>query len=286
MKFNLIDFDEISSGCYIRKRHIESFAALGLRNVDDFVDFTGGREINKKEIAEFRNRQVFSAGKKGTNFYLKAYNRPPTSIQMANWFAHGKYASTAAYDYLPALELEKIGVKTPKVAAFGKIFKGLFEKKSFIVTEELIGQQSLEERSPDFFQPPTTPEKQAKRCRFIKELAEITKNFHGSGFFHRDYYLSHIFWGEKEGFTIIDLQRVFKPTIMGWRYRIKDIAQLYYSAPASLYSKTDRMRFYKHYAGIEKLRRRDKWFITQVKLKAAKMAAHDSKSGRDAPYIN
>lgn len=277
-------FIETSQGCFIRREHIESFEKLGLAGIDDFLNFAGGEGIRLELIAKFRNRQVFTAGNPPTRFYLKTYNRPPIGVQLSNWLAHGKRASTAAYDYLPALELAKIGIKTPKIAAFGEVWNGIFEQKSFIATEEIVGAAPLENNPPEFFVPPFSSDKRKKKLEFIDRLATFTRKFHGSGFFHRDYYLCHIFWGKQAGFEMIDLQRIFKPILLKNKYRIKDIAQLYYSAPASIYSKADRLRFYKRYADKDKLSAKDKWFLYRVKSKAAKMALHDEKRGRTAPY--
>jgi heptose I phosphotransferase len=283
---NFENFTETSPGCFILKRHVESFNALGLCGIDDFVGFKGGKGINTKVLPKFRNRVVFQAGTPAANFYLKTYNATPLKVQLKNWIDHFRIASTAAYDYMPAIELERIGVKTPVVAAFGELMHGPFEKKSFVVTEEISGGVDLEKNVPDFFSGCIDSDKRKKQLGFIKELADFSRKFHSNGFCHRDFYLCHIFWGKDAGFRLIDLQRVFKPRLTGARYRLKDISQLYYSAPASIYSKTNRLRFYKQYARIDKLGAKDRFFIRQVKAKAEKIAAHDKKKGRSAPFKN
>lgn len=278
------NFTQTSAGCFIHNKHVEAFAELGLKSINDFMDFEGGEGINLAAIAKFRNRVVFQAGNEKSNFYLKTYNHPPLKVQLSNWFEHKKRASTAAYDYLPAMELAKIGINTPVVAAFGEVM-GVFEKMSFIVTEEITEAVDLEKNVPPFFKLPLTREKFHSRRKFIDELAAFTSKFHNNGFCHRDYYLTHIFWGEG-GFEMIDLQRVFKPHLLAWRYRLKDIAQLYYSAPGSVYTYSERLRFYKRYLGKDKLNAFDRWFIRQVKKKAQRIAAHDEKQGRVPPFKN
>ncbi|MFI4910557.1 MAG: lipopolysaccharide kinase InaA family protein [Sedimentisphaeraceae bacterium JB056] len=281
---NFTNFTETSPGCLILNKHVESFKKLGLCSVDDFVSFNGGEGINTKVLPKFRNRLVFKAGEPEANFYLKTYNKPPLKVQVSNWLDHGNIASTAAYDYMPALELESIGVKTPVVAAFGEVMSGPFEKKSFIVTEEIVGGVDLEKNVPEFFKRPFDSDKHCKQMDFVRELARFSRDFHNNGFRHRDFYLAHIFWGEDGGFQMIDLQRVFKPKLTGWKYRLKDIAQLYYSAPSSIYSRTARLRFYKEYAQVDKLSTKDRWFIKCLKAKVGKMAVHDEKKGKPAPF--
>jgi len=277
-------FIETSPGCFVLNRHIESFKRLGLCSVEDFVDFKGGQKITTKVVASFRNRVCFTAGDPVKNFYLKTYNHPPVGVQLSNWLDHGRRLSTAAYDYQPALELDKIGIRTPVVAAFGQIMGLLFEKKSFIVTEEISDAVSLEKNVPEFFMPPFIAPKRNEQLKFIDDFADFTRRFHESGFRHRDYYLAHIFWGAGSGFQMIDLQRVFKPVLLGWKYKVKDIAQLYYSAPSSVYSKAARLRFYKRYANTDEITAADRRFIKCVTAKAAKMAAHDEKKGKKVPY--
>lgn len=280
---NKADFIEISPGCFVLERLAESFKRIGLCGVDDFINFTGGQGINTKVLPGYRKRICFEAGSPPRKFYLKTYNNPPLKVQISNMLAHGRKLSTAAYDYMPAVELAAIGIKTPEVAAYGELMGAVFEKKSFAVTREIEGQ-SLERSVPKCFQKPFDRGALAEQRRFVDELAMLTGRFHNSGYRHRDYYLAHIFWSPEAGFRIIDLQRVFKPRIFAARYRIKDLAQLYYSSPMSVYSRAARLRFYLRYAGIHKLTPPHRRFIKRVIAKAEKMAAHDKKRGRPIPY--
>jgi hypothetical protein len=68
------------------------------------------------------------------------------------------------------------------------------------------------------------------------------------------------------------------------RFRTKDIAQLYYSAPAGYFSNTDRLRFYPAYAGCDKLTGEHKAFIRRVIAKTKSMARHGQKHGIPAPF--
>jgi hypothetical protein len=115
-------------------------------------------------------------------------------------------------------------------------------------------------------------------------LAVFINNFHGINYCHRDLYFSHIFYDGKSKFYLIDLSRVFKPLVFRQRFRIKDIAQVHYSAPAKHFSNTDRLRFYLDYTGHKKLTSKDKVFIYKVINRARRMARHDKKHGRAAPF--
>ncbi len=75
---------------------------------------------------------------------------------------------------------------------------------------------------------------------FLERLAAFIKKFHETGYRHRDLYLAHIFYGDSGEFYLIDLARAFKPRLFEERYRVKDLAQLYYSAPKRYFTMCDR----------------------------------------------
>ena len=79
---------------------------------------------------------------------------------------------------------------------------------------------------------------------------------------HRDLYLSHIFIHDAESdvpavvggggavFTLIDLQRVFRPIWRRLRWVVKDLASLNYSTPAERVGRFERLRFLCRYARV------------------------------------
>ena len=184
-----------------------------------------------------------------------------------------------------SIKLQTEGINTPKVAAYGECWGFIFEKASFLITEEIRNAESLERKLPDCFSSQYKTENLRDRKAFIKKLAAFIRKLHLSGYCHRDLYLCHTF-DDGGNFSLIDLTRVFKPILFSNRYKIKDIAQLYYSAPGSTFSRTDRLRFYIEYSGHKKLTNKDKKFISKVKTKAVRMAQHDLRHGRAVPFRN
>ena len=136
------------------------------------------------------------------------------------------------------------GINTPKTIAYGRQWGVLFEKRSFIITEKIPEAESLEKKLPDCFNSPATIEKLKMRRNFIARLAGFIKKFHETNYRHRDLYFSHIFCSDNGKFYLIDLARAFRPIFLHRRFQIKDVAQIYYSAPAQYFSNTDRLRFY------------------------------------------
>lgn len=278
------NFIKVAEGFFADCDYAQPLAEIGLDCIDAVFSFVGDRNLAKGNLAKHRTRIQFTLSATGGICFLKRYDSPPPFDQMRNWLDHLRRASTAAYDRLPVGQLNAAGIKTAKVIAYGEQWAGLFEKRSFIVTEEIPNAHSLEQRLPEYFYDTCPSENVDRKRRFIEKLADFAKQFHETGLRHRDFYLCHIFMTADEEFYLIDLQRTFKPVLFDKRFRIKDIAQLYYSAPGNVVSRADRLRFYRRYTGRKKLTRSDRFFIGRLKARAWRMADHDIKHGRDVPF--
>ena len=277
-------FKELSEGFFVDADYAELFGDNNLDSMEVVFCFEGGRSLEKENLAAHRSRVEFRLGDCGTAFFLKRYDRPPVSVQIKNWVNHFKRASTSDYDRLPGRELRTAGINTPKVVAYGSQWGGIFERRSFIITEEIPTGQSLEKKLPGFFYEKWSPDNTRLRREFINRLADFVRSFHESGFRHRDLYLCHIFLTDDGQFYLLDLQRAFRPRIFSWRFRVKDIAQLYYSAPGKYFSDADRLRFYLRYSGRNKLGPLDRLFLRRVRAKAWRIADHDIRHGRSVPF--
>lgn len=278
-------FIEISKSCFVDTDYKAAFDELGLNSIDAVFSFSAGRNLHKSNLAEYRSRLEFELNKPAVTVFLKRYDGPPISAQLKNWLSAHSRISLGVAGFRSANELEEKGINTPKTLFYGEQKGDFFEKRSFIITEEIANAESLERKLPDFFYSPVTAEKIEKRKRFIANLSVFIKRFHETNYRHRDLYLSHIFYGNDGDFYLIDLARAFKPIFFRSRYRIKDIAQLYYSAPAKYFTRTDRLRFYLIYAGSKgRLTGNDRAFIYKVIKKARRMARHETKHGRAAPF--
>jgi len=279
---NNADFIELSDGFSVQQDYIEPMQQLGLCSIEDVFSFTGGKNLHKKELADWRSRVEISLPD-GSRCFLKRYSRPPAPVQIKNWLAGRSRKLTAHYDFLHADRLEQAGIGTPKVLAFGGKWKGLFEEKSFVITLEIPKGQSLETKLPDCFHA-DGPKNRSQRLAFIAKLADFARRFHDTGLCHRDFYLCHIFLSGSEDLYLIDLQRTFRPALFKKRWKLKDITQLYYSAPGDIVGGTDRLRFYLRYLGKEKLSAADRFNIKRIKAKAWRMADHDIRRDKPAPF--
>ncbi|MGD1043060.1 MAG: lipopolysaccharide kinase InaA family protein [Sedimentisphaerales bacterium] len=275
---------------FIDPAYKTGFERLGLASIEAVFAFGAGKNLTKENLASYRSRiefQIYLPGRiesPAATVFLKRYDNPPIMTQLKNWLSAKKRVSCALAEVEAAQKLAAMGINTPQMTAWGQLWGSFFEKRSFAAIEEIREGQSLERSLPGFFNGEATKENLVLRRQFIRQLASFIRKFHDTGYRHRDLYLCHIFRVPDGRFYLIDLARAFKPMLLGGQYRVKDIAQLHYSAPAKYFSKTDRLRFLRAYLGREKLSAGDKSFARRITSKAKRMARHDTKHGRVVPF--
>lgn len=276
-------FVEISKSFFVDSEYETDFVRLGLTAIDAVFSFSGRKNLVKNNLAPYRSRVQFEMGSPLRTVFLKRYDNPPMLNQLGNWLCHRGRESFAFFECEAAGKLSTAGINTPRVVGWGEKWGYFFEKRSFIIIEKIPEAEAIERKLPDYFRAPATPENLKLRKDFIARLGSLIGKFHEAGYRHRDLYFSHIFYGAGGRFYLIDLARCFEPGLLAERFRVKDIAQLYYSAPAKYFSKSDRLRFYFEYAGRKRLTEKDKMFISRVLGKVRRIRRHDIRSGRAAP---
>jgi hypothetical protein len=277
---------EISKAFFVEPEYETALTQLGLTSIDAVFSFGAGRSLAKDNLARHRSRLQFEVDSPSspTTVFLKRYDKPPVITQLRNWFWLGRKVSCGYTEVDSASRLSAMGINTPRTVAHGEQWGLFFEERSFIVTEKIPNAHSLEQKLPDFFTGPGTGENLRQRRDFVAQLAGFIRKFHQTGYRHRDLYLCHVFQDDSGRLHLIDLARTFRPVLLAERFRRKDIAQLHYSARPRHFSKTDRLRFYLAYTRRAKLTARDKAFIRRIVGRAKRMARHDKKHGRAAPF--
>jgi hypothetical protein len=279
-------FIEISKSFFVDADFVQGFKKLGLISIESVFSFNSAKNLTKNNLARFRSRLQFETNSPRTMLFLKRYDRPPAFVQLKNWLAHHSRRSCGFVESVSASQLTAAGVCTPKTIAYGEQWGALFEKRSFIITEKIPEAEALERKLPDCFDGRATTENLKRRRYFIAQLAGFIKKFHETNYRHRDLYFSHIFLSDNDKFYLIDLARAFKPLILRRRFQLKDIAQVYYSAPGRYFSNTDRLRFFLGYTGQRKLTSNDKIFIRKVINKVKRMEGHNIKHGIEVPFTS
>jgi hypothetical protein len=271
---------------FVEPDYKPAFERLGLTSIEAVFASGAGKNLTKSNLAPHRSRIELQIYPPATTLFLKRYDNPPILTQLKNWLSSKKRVACALAEVEAAHILAALGISTPKVIAFGQKSGPLFEKRSFSITEKIPNAESLERKLPDCFYAPRSILNLKIRRNFIAKLAAFIRKFHDTGYRHRDLYLAHIFYSAAGDFYLIDLARTFKPLLLKERFRIKDIAQLHYSAQRRYFSNTDRLRFFLAYTAQNKLVPNDKRLIKKIVNKANRIARHDTKHGRTVPFAN
>mgnify|MGYP001820034322 FL=1 len=149
--------------------------------------------------------------------------------------------------------LEQLGVETMQLAGYGEEGWNPARRRSFVITRELADTVSLEDYCLDW---PSRPPAAASKWALIRRVAEMTARMHTHGMNHRDLYICHFLlqrpWSGPEQplhLYLIDLHRVQIRAAVPHRWRVKDLAALYFSALHIGLSRRDLYRFIRWYAG-------------------------------------
>ncbi|MCB1678172.1 MAG: lipopolysaccharide core heptose(I) kinase RfaP [Halioglobus sp.] len=157
----------------------------------------------------------------------------------------------AANEYRAVRALERLGVDTLSVAAYACRGRNPATRQSLLLSDELVGTVSLEEYCADWASAPPPPD---IRLRLLCKLADTARRMHGAGINHRDFYLCHFHLDPatlerpRPRCHLIDLHRAQLRRCVPRRWRVKDLAGLYFSAMDCGLSRRDVLRFIRHYS--------------------------------------
>lgn len=262
-----------------------AFGTLGLTNMANVFAFEGDDNLTKKRLAGYRRRLRFQTDKPPRTFFLKRYERPPIGVQLLNWLDGHKRRSCSMTELQALVELSRYGIGVPRPVAFGQTWGRWFERRSFLITEEIADAESLERQLPSCFDRPDTSDARRQRRQFIRQLAAFLRRFHDLGYRHRDLYLAHVFRDSGGRLFLIDLARAFKPLVWRRRFLVKDLAQIYYSMPVPYFTRTDRLRFCLSYCDSDRLTGQARTLMRRIVAKARRMARHNIKHGAAVPFL-
>lgn len=175
--------------------------------------------------------------------------------------------------------LHNLGFNTMTPVAFGEKKRFGMPYFSLTLTEDLYDAEKLEMFFPKNFTPPLSKEKIGLKRQYIKRLALFARDFHSKGLNHQDFYLGHILVKpEDREIFIIDVQRVHQNRTISIHDRVKDLAQLAFSAEGlGIFTRTDFMRFIHTYLDRDKLIPTDKKIIKKILSKEKRIQKHTVK---------
>lgn len=242
------------------------------RSVDDFLDLDG--ELVKQVV---RSRRTLRLERGGRRFYLKLHYGVGWREILKNLLRLDAPVLGARNEYRAIGELERLGVDTMRVAAFGEQGPDPARRRSFLLTDAIESTQDLEHWLPGLYRRGDPAERLMLKRAIIAKVAWIARQLHSHGVNHRDFYLCHLRIAlppdgglprpERLKIYLMDLHRAQIRPATPHRWMVKDLAGLLYSSLYSCQSlnltATDYARFVKAYGGDRLrdgvIRRRHLW---------------------------
>ena len=208
--------------------------------------------------------------------YLKRYRPVPIKEKLKNWICGKRAYFDAFHEWKAILAFHKYELPTMVPIAVAK-----HGHNSCLLTLGITDYIRASELLPSLC---STQHGNLRRT-IVKKIAKLAGTMHRMGLAHQDFYLVHLFIRENENYKpyIIDLQRVIMQRRLAMRWRVKDLAQLLFSA-APVITKQDIDTFCNSYmkaAGIS--RQLGCKLARAVSRKAGRMAArHNRKNKKNA----
>ena len=281
------------------KRLLES---IDIRCPDDlFANFNeqphpayAAESLDKPGLETWRQRWRLTLPN-GTHLYLKRFVQPPSSSRRAFRHLAPHVRSLAGLEAYWMRRLRRSGIPTIVPIAWTEQLdvqrrkeQRSREQRSAILMHAVPGQ-SLEA----WCAKPAVA-LAVDREDVLRHVAVLASRLHGLGLFHRDLYLSHIFYERPTQIAseaartdepmadvhLIDLTRMVEDRPGALRRRIKDLAALNHSTPVELVSNAQRVRWLKLYLQTPKLTPQYRRLLYRVVGRTASMKRHDRKRQR------
>jgi len=202
-------------------------------------------------------------GGKKRNLCLKHYKFRGRLRALQNTFR-----SSRAVKVLKAAEaFLNLEVKTAIPLAVVEKRKLFFLDESFLIMEDISQNLGIPEYIEENFSPSLTKGQVHQKRTFILQFASYLSLLHQKGIYQTDFKTTNIFAHEdalgKTVFWMIDLDNIVFAKDVSLRRKAKNLLQINTSIPAAI-TLSDRLRFFHHYTGREKLTEKDKMLIRRI----------------------
>lgn len=190
-------------------------------------------------------RKTFSLLLNGQRYFVK-YHSGVGWREIIKNLSQGKRPIISARTEYQALQaLNQLGVLTPQAVAWAERGVNPATRKSLLITRDIGQFVTLE----DFIQPwAQQPPKPALRQALILAMAQVAKQMHSHGLYHRDFYLCHLCLPsplhqsanllkasrQPVQLLVMDLHRCVRLARPNKTWAMKDIAALYFSSMSTL----------------------------------------------------
>jgi heptose I phosphotransferase len=209
--------------------------------------FAAAFALEGETFRALEQRQTLAFTVNGRRFFIKRHRGVTWKEILKNLVQLRLPIVSASNEYRAIKKLQKLGIKAPVIAAYGR--RGFLPAniESFLVTEDVGPHQSLEDYCRHWNTHAPAP---AHKRALIAQIADISRTMHGAGVCHRDFYICHLLLTSiDQPLTVIDLHRALCKKNLAERWIVKDIAGLYFSAMDAGLTRRDLYCFMRQYRG-------------------------------------
>ena len=216
----------------------------------DADPFAAAFALQGKAVREVAERSTVRTQIDGRWYYAKRHYGVGWREIIKNWLFLRRPIVDASNEYRAVQLLQKIGVGTLNVAGYGARGSNPAKRESFLVTDELTPVLSLEQYALRWIEEPPDPE--LKRG-LIRRVADMARRVHTAGLNHRDFYICHFLLLHPEQLDrvsvakhpihLVDLHRAQIRPQVPYRWLVKDLGSLAYSAMEIGLTRRDTLRF-------------------------------------------
>jgi heptose I phosphotransferase len=217
------------------------------------ADFWKGRDVFAAASAvegevfrKLEQRQTLAFWIGGKRYFIKHHKGVKIAEILKNLLQLRLPVVSARNEKVALERLLALGIRVPKMVAYGMRGRLPSTIESFLVTEDIGPHITLEDHCRHWSdQPPAFRDK----CRLLYQVADIARVMHGAGICHRDFYICHLLLLEDDELAVIDLHRALSKRQLGRRWIVKDLAGLRFSSMDTGLGKRDLLRFVRRYTG-------------------------------------
>jgi heptose I phosphotransferase len=206
------------------------------------------------------NRKTVKIELKGHSFFLKVHQGVGWKEIFKNLLLLKTPIIDSSNEWRAIQELQKIGVPTMTIAAYGMRGGNPARRQSFIMTDALMNVIDLDSFCRKVFSESLNRAKVELKWRLIRRVATITRLIHQNGINHQDLYLGHFLLNassvdrssipEHIELLLSDLHRARIRRSVPGRAVVKDLAGIYFSSLDVVpLTRRDLFRFMRVYRG-------------------------------------
>ena len=244
--------------------------------------FSAVEKLEGKVYRELEGRRTLRFEHEGNGYFVKIHRGVGWPEIAKNLMSFRMPVIGADNEWHAIARFQELGLDTMTPVAFGSRGANPARRHSFLITRELAPVIDLEELTRSWGSNPPPPQ---FRRELIRTLARMIRVMHEGGVNHRDCYLCHFLihtpvdYGRPPKLFLIDLHRAQVRHRVPAKWRIKDLAGIFFSAKHLNIRRPERLLFLGEYYGlpIRELLLSRSGEVSRIERKAERILSHHLK---------